>query len=184
MATLRATGALLQAVPACRSVSGCSDVAPSASSCSPFLPPAPFWGSKHSVARRQREVLGRPQAGRGQVMMGIRAVESYDSSFELESDNKSILVQLLSSATFCGQVAKQPGVPLGGTYEFSELLFQPVPWSPVTKHGMPQEYEKYLHDKDNYVIVNVPPNYMFQAKIFKPSRLCAIFRKTGVVEST
>eukprot|EP00897_Mesotaenium_endlicherianum_P001229 jgi/Mesen1/1133/ME000123S00303 len=45
-----------------------------------------------------------------------------------------------------------------------------------------QEYEKYLEDKDNYVIINVPPNYMFQAKIFKPSRLCAIFRVASRVE--
>lgn len=29
----------------------------------------------------------------------------------------------------------------------------------------PQEYEKYLHDKENYVVLNVPPNYMFQAKV-------------------
>jgi hypothetical protein len=28
-----------------------------------------------------------------------------------------------------------------------------------------QEFEIYLHDKDNFVIVNVPPNFMFQAKV-------------------
>jgi hypothetical protein len=37
------------------------------------------------------------------------------------------------------QVAKESGlVDAGATTEFSGLLFQPVPWSPTTKHGMPQ----------------------------------------------
>jgi hypothetical protein len=37
------------------------------------------------------------------------------------------------------QVAKVSGlVDAGATTEFSGLLFQPVPWSPTTKHGMPQ----------------------------------------------
>ena len=31
--------------------------------------------------------------------------------------------------------------------------------------GLLQEFEPYLADKENYVIVNVPPNYMFQAKV-------------------
>ena len=41
--------------------------------------------------------------------------------------------------------------------------------------GMPAEYEQYLEDPA-YAIINVPPNFMFKAKIFKPSRLCAIFK--------
>jgi hypothetical protein len=41
--------------------------------------------------------------------------------------------------------------------------------------GMPAEYERYLEDPA-YAIINVPPNFMFKAKIFKPSRLCAIFK--------
>jgi hypothetical protein len=40
---------------------------------------------------------------------------------------------------------------------------------------MPAEYEQYLEDPA-YAIINVPPNFMFKAKIFKPSRLCAIFK--------
>jgi len=28
-----------------------------------------------------------------------------------------------------------------------------------------QEYEKYLHDKENYTIINVPPNFMFKAQV-------------------
>ena len=41
--------------------------------------------------------------------------------------------------------------------------------------GMPAEYEQYLEDP-NYAIINVPPNFMFKAKIFKPSRLCAVYK--------
>jgi hypothetical protein len=40
---------------------------------------------------------------------------------------------------------------------------------------MPAEYEQYLDDP-TYAIINVPPNFMFKAKIFKPSRLCAIYK--------
>lgn len=41
--------------------------------------------------------------------------------------------------------------------------------------GMPAEYEQFLEDP-KYAIINVPPNFMFKAKIFKPSRLCAIYK--------
>ena len=41
---------------------------------------------------------------------------------------------------------------------------------------MPKEFEIY-HRSTDHLIINVPPNFMFQAKIFKPSRLCAIYRK-------
>ena len=46
---------------------------------------------------------------------------------------------------------------------------------------MPQEFEKY-HADSAYVVINVPPNFMFQAKIFKPSRLCAFFKRKGAAE--
>ncbi|KAA6425655.1 MAG: hypothetical protein FRX49_04552 [Trebouxia sp. A1-2] len=35
---------------------------------------------------------------------------------------------------------------------------------------MPPEFEKYS-DNPKFTIINIPPNFMFQAKIFKPSRL-------------
>ncbi|CAI7810879.1 unnamed protein product [Closterium sp. NIES-53] len=111
------------------------------------------------------------------VVQGIRAVESFDTSFELDPQAKEVLVYLLSSDVFLQQVATQPGVPAGITgTEFTGELFTPVPWSPTTRFGMPQELEKYNEDKDNYIIINVPPNFMFKAQIFKPSRLCAIFK--------
>lgn len=68
--------------------------------------------------------------------------------------------------------AQAPGTEL----EFADILFQPVPWSPTTTKGMPAEFEKY-HGDPAYVTINVPPNFLFQAKIFKPSRLCAIYCK-------
>ncbi|GAQ79319.1 hypothetical protein KFL_000280240 [Klebsormidium nitens] len=113
----------------------------------------------------------------GIVQMGIKAVENFNTDFELDSVSEELLHSLLRSDVFAGQVATQPGVPPDCQWEFSGMLFQPVPWSVNTKFGMPQEYEKYLQDKENYVVLNVPPNYMFQAKIFRPSRLCAIFQR-------
>ena len=62
--------------------------------------------------------------------------------------------------------------------EYSKMLFQPVPWSPATTKGMPAELEKY-HSDPNYCTINVPPNFLFKAQIFKPSRLCALYRKKG-----
>ena len=70
------------------------------------------------------------------------------------------------------ETQQEPGTEL----EFADILFQPVPWSLTTKKGMPQEYEK-LHEDPDYVLINVPPNFLFQAKIFKPSRLCAFYRR-------
>jgi hypothetical protein len=59
---------------------------------------------------------------------------------------------------------------------FLELLFQPVPYSTNTPHGMPRAFEPY-HNSDDYLVVNVPANFMFQARISRPARLCAIYRK-------
>jgi hypothetical protein len=75
-------------------------------------------------------------------------------------------------------VCAQCSLPEGAELEFSGQLFQPVPWSPTTKKGMPTEFEQY-HNNPEFVIINVPPNFMFSAKVFKPSRLCAIYRRTG-----
>ena len=61
--------------------------------------------------------------------------------------------------------------------EFADILFQPVPWSVSSKRGMPAELERYADDPEHYTIINVPPNFMFASKIFKPSRLCAVYRR-------
>ncbi len=104
--------------------------------------------------------------------MGLRIIESFDGSFTLEPDAKSVLFSLLTSEDFLGKIAKQLNYP---HLEFTELLFQPVPYSTATPKGMPPEFEQY-HDSNDYAIINVPPNFMFQAKIFNPSRLCAVYR--------
>ena len=75
------------------------------------------------------------------------------------------------------QVAGETGQEHGVSLQYSGVVFQPVPWSPATQKGMPAEFEKY-HDDPLYVTINVPPNFMFQAKIFKPSRLCAFYKRT------
>jgi hypothetical protein len=36
-----------------------------------------------------------------------------------------------------------------------------------------------LAHQQQYAIVNIPPIVMFKAKIFKPSRMCAVFRVSG-----
>lgn len=104
--------------------------------------------------------------------MGLKIIESYDGSFVLEPEAKAALLSLLTADSFLEQIALQLQC---SRLEFTELLFQPVPYSSETPKGMPAQFEKY-HAKSDFAIVNVPPNFMFQAKVFKPSRLCAIYR--------
>jgi hypothetical protein len=105
--------------------------------------------------------------------MRLKVVNHYDGSFTLEPEAKSILFELLTHEAFLEQIKQQTQAQ---QVEFTELLFQPVPYSLETPKGMPAEYEPY-HQSPEYVVINVPPNFMFKAKIFNPSRLCAIYRK-------
>ena len=105
--------------------------------------------------------------------MGLKIVQNYHSNFTLEPEAKETLFQLLKSENFRQQVGQQWGA---AQIEFTELLFQPIPYSENTPKGMPKEFEFY-HESDDYVIINVPPNFMFKAKIFNPSRLCAVYRQ-------
>lgn len=106
--------------------------------------------------------------------MALKIIQNFDSNFTLEPQAKATLFELLTNESFLKQVCQQSNCQ---QVEFTELLFQPVPYSSATPKGMPAEFEKY-HESEEYVILNVPPNFMFQAKIFKPSRLCAIYKKT------
>ncbi len=106
-------------------------------------------------------------------MAQIRIVDQYDGSFTLAPEVKAELFSLLTNPGFLEQVAAQVE---SDRLEFTELLFQPIPYTPATPRGMPAEYEQYLNSSD-HVIINVPPNFMFKAKVFQPSRLCAIYRK-------
>lgn len=105
--------------------------------------------------------------------MKLKIVENYDADFTLDREAKAKLFQLLNSGKFRQQISQHMQ---GTSVEFTELIFQPVPYSINTPRGMPPEFEPY-HNSPEYAIVNVPPNFMFQAKIFKPSRLCAIYRQ-------
>ena len=106
--------------------------------------------------------------------MALKIIQSFDSNFTLEPQAKATLFELLTNESFLKQVCQQSNCQ---QVEFTELLFQPVPYSSATPKGMPAEFEKY-HESEEYVILNVPPNFMFKAKIFKPSRLCAIYKKS------
>lgn len=105
--------------------------------------------------------------------MRLKIVQHYDSGFTLDPEAKATLFQLLTSEAFLQQVSQQMQCH---RVEFTDLLFQPVPYTPAAPKGMPVEYEPYQNNPD-YLILNVPPNFMFKAKIFQPSRLCAIYRK-------
>ncbi|MEB3884429.1 hypothetical protein [Lyngbya sp. CCY1209] len=105
--------------------------------------------------------------------MKLKVIENFDGHFTLEPEAESLLFELLNGETFLHQISRQIG---GDRVEFTGQLFQPVPYSTNTPKGMPPEFEPY-HQSEDHVIVNVPPNYMFQAKIFNPSRLCAIYRR-------
>lgn len=105
--------------------------------------------------------------------MKLKIIEHFDGGFTLEPSAQADLFNLLRSEVFLQQVAQQSQCE---QVEFIELLFQPVPYSQSSPKGMPQEFEKY-HESNQHVLVNVPPNFMFKAKIFQPSRLCAIYHK-------
>ena len=107
--------------------------------------------------------------------MAFRIVENFDTSFALDPEAQEALFTLLKGEGFLRQVTEQ--MQWAGA-EFTKLLFQPVPYSTATPKGMPAEFQKF-HESDDYAIINVPPNFMFKAKVFKPSRLCAIYRKVS-----
>jgi hypothetical protein len=106
-------------------------------------------------------------------MARLKIFDNFDSSFVLDLEAQDNLFSLLTSESFLNQVSEQLQ---GHKVEFTKLLFQPVPYSTSTPKGMPGDFEQY-HESDDYIIINVPPNFMFKAKIFKPSRLCAIYQK-------
>ena len=107
--------------------------------------------------------------------MALKLIEHFDNSFTLDPEAKEALFSLLKGEDFLKQITGQMQCT---KVEFTEFLFQPVPYSTATPKGMPAELQKY-HESDDHVIINVPPNFMFKAKIFKPSRLCAIYRKVN-----
>ena len=105
--------------------------------------------------------------------MRLKIIENFDSSFTLLPEARTTLFALLNGEVFLKQVAQEAKCQ---EVEFLEKIFQPVPYSSATPKGMPQDFEQYS-TADEYLIINVPPNFMFSAKIAQPSRLCAVYRK-------
>ena len=99
-----------------------------------------------SSKQRQQECNCSQRHQRLIVRAGLKIRDTYDSKFELNSASEKSLRDLLSSATFQQQVSRETGQPAGTQVSFTGMLFQPVPWSPNTKLGMPQEFEKYKAD--------------------------------------
>jgi hypothetical protein len=106
-------------------------------------------------------------------MTRIKIIENFDGSFTLDPKVKEALFTLLKHESFLKQVAEQLQCE---AVEFTELMFQPVPYTTATPKGMPALFEQYYESPD-HVIINIPPNFMFKAKVFSPSRLCAVYRK-------
>ena len=126
----------------------------------------------HHIVRFRSQSPRR--CARLRTQAGLKIVENFNAAFELQADAEAALHKLLSSESFCQQVVKECHLSEASQVKFSGQLFQPVPWSVTTRKGMPAEFEKYS-DNPKYTIINIPPNFMFQAKVFKPSRLCAIY---------
>lgn len=107
--------------------------------------------------------------------MPLKIIDQFDHSFTLDPTARAALFNLLKDEAFVQQVVATLG---WHTAEFTELLFQPVPYSARTPKGMPPEFEKF-HTSPDHAIVNVHPTLMFKAKISQPSRLCAVYRKVN-----
>ncbi len=108
--------------------------------------------------------------------MGLKVIDTFDTSFTLTAEAEELLMALLKEPSFAQKVGDHKGWVEA---KFTGQLFQPVPYSSKTPKGMAAEFEPYHDDPEHYAIVHVPPPFMFQAKIFKPSRLCAVFQKAA-----
>lgn len=105
--------------------------------------------------------------------MAFKAINKCHSKVRLESHTKELLFGLLRSRDFISTISQQLNVE---SIEFTELLFERLSCSQNYPKGMPVELERYYHSPD-YIIIDVPPNFMFKANISQPTSLCAIYRK-------
>ena len=108
---------------------------------------------------------------------GLKLTESFDASLPLDDEKREALFARLSDPNFCAQVSLET-TQATKAVEFTGKVFTPVPWSPTTTKGMPQEYEAFAEDTENYVVINVPPTLTFKAKVLG-KRVCAIYKKVG-----
>jgi hypothetical protein len=119
-------------------------------------------------------------SGGSLTLSAIRGIHDYDASFSLSEECATTLQAYLRHPDMIKEVSKQA---VAQSAKFQDgMLFQPVPYSAGTPFGMPATFEEY-HLNPDFAIVNVPPVVMFKSKIFKPSRLCAVFRVEGRTEA-
>jgi hypothetical protein len=64
--------------------------------------------------------------------MSLKIIENFDSSFILEPQSQETLFTLLTGEVFLSQVCQNLQWQ---KVEFTELLFQPVPYSLITPKG-------------------------------------------------
>lgn len=146
--------------------------------------------SRPATAPEKRPCTGGALLGKGFLLQPCRSpasqvaarvtlrIKDYQGAgdFDLSEECDTALRSMLHSEALCAQVAREGQLGAGAAVEFTGFLFQPLPWSPSTPKGMPQEFEQF-HGHEDYVFINVPPTAMFKAKVFKPSRLCAIYKR-------
>ena len=111
--------------------------------CSSSLHPRPSRGTAPHAkllsavprAPGSRSSRGSRRTGGVMTRMGIRAVETYDSAFQLDPVAEAKLRELLSTSTFCGQVRPQGRGP-GATAEKwpSRPLKPGSPWLDQCMH--------------------------------------------------
>ncbi|CEM35912.1 unnamed protein product [Vitrella brassicaformis CCMP3155] len=128
------------------------------------------WRSPVSWHHDARRSAARP------LQASLRGLQQIDATLRLKEGVQEVLTDLLSQEKMTSEVCQ---VTTAESAEFTGLLFEPQPYSISTRHGMPQEMEHY-HFDPSYAIVTVPATIMFKAKCLSPSRLCAVFKVSGV----
>ena len=106
-------------------------------------------------------------------MVELRIINNFDTSFSLDPESQRVLFGLLENDGFLGQVAGQIEAQ---KVEFTGILFQPMPQMSGAPRNMSPEVQEYFTSND-YAIVNIPPAFLFKARISNPTKLCAIFHR-------
>jgi hypothetical protein len=99
----------------------------------------PAFTTSHTVLRASHSSRAAP-------VMAIRAVQDYDASFKLSEECSQTLTAYMKHPDMIKEVCKQYGV-LDAEFEDGRL-FQPVPYSSNTPHGMPLDYEQFHLNDD------------------------------------
>ncbi|GMH79932.1 hypothetical protein TL16_g08327 [Triparma laevis f. inornata] len=85
----------------------------------------------------------------------------------------SLLLPSLSTPSTLSEISSNTGKTALSYVQ--NTLFKPVGYSKDTPHGMPQSiYENYSNSK-SHIIINLPPKLLFDAGVFDPSKLCAVY---------